>query len=35
MSDHQFQEREFEGDEGVDLLDLLMGGQTGPLSGRP
>lgn len=34
MSDHQFQEREFESNEGLDLVDLLMGGQTEPLSGR-
>jgi len=34
MSDHQFQEREFESDAGVDLLDLLMGGQAGPPSRR-
>lgn len=35
MSDHQFQEREFEvGSEGVGLLDFLMNGQAGPLVGR-
>jgi hypothetical protein len=34
MSDHQFQEREFESGEAVDLLDLILGGQTGPMSGR-
>ena len=34
MSDHQFQEREFEGEEGpidmADMMDMLVGG---PLSG--
>jgi len=38
MSDHQFQEREFEGGDAepvdmVDLMDLLMGSPMGPLSG--
>jgi hypothetical protein len=38
MSDHQFQEREFEDGEEepidmADLMDLLMGGSMLPLSG--